>query len=335
MNKKHPNPTPLASRGGAKLLRFGNPHRTHPVPVLVVPSPIARWRHLHPRTGPNLVRALTKAGFVPFCLDWGEPFSNDRELSWDELNARLHWAREQVLAFDEASSLALLGFSLGGTLSVISAAAHPQHLEALINLSGPVDFASAGALAWLADPRWFDPIWPSAAFRITPAAILRAQTLLHRMMSGRRLLDRFGPTLEAASPHTYELMETWAQRHVPLPPPAFQTYVRELIQGNALIEGRHRICNRLVDLADIQCPVLAIGAKHDAICRHQAVTALVDACGSSDASSLVVPGGHLGSVVGRRADRTLHDPIVRWLASRLVNQATGGPLRSAGVRRAS
>lgn len=338
LNETYPDPQVLSSHGVAKLLRFDDPLRTHPAPVLVVPSPIARWRHLHPRTGPNLVRALAAAGFAPYCLDWGEPFSHDRELSWDDLIARLDWARGRVLEHDRAQGLALLGFSLGGTLAVISAASRPECLEALVNLSGPVDFSRAGVLAWLADARWFDPALPSVAFRFTPPVVLRAQTMLHRMMSGRRLLDHFGPALEAASPHTYELMETWAQRHVPLPPPAFRTYVRELLQRNALIDGKHRVGGRLVDLASIRCPVLAIGAEHDAVCRPAAVTALVRACGSADATSLVVPGGHLGSVVGRRADRTLHDPIVRWLESRLASPHTGsrdGPRRSTGVEPAA
>lgn len=333
MNHHHAPPSILSSRGIASLLRFPSPHRSFASPLLVVPSPIARWPHLDPQGGPSLLRSLSLAGFAVYCLDWGEPLTVDRDLTWNEVVARVAWARRQVIEQEGSESVALLGFSLGGTLAVISSALEPHGLAALVNLSGPIDFAQAGAFAWLSDPRWFDPAIPAALFRCTPPAVMRATLALHRMGPTRPWLDLFGPVLEATSEPMFGLAEAWAQHHVPLPPRAYETYVRELIQDNQLIRGHHHVEGRRVDLNDIDCPLLAIGARRDAICRHQSVTTLARCSGSLDATALVVPGGHLGSIVGRRAERTLHDPIVSWLSARMApTPEVRGPAPSGGVQ---
>ncbi len=270
-----------------------------------------------------MLRSLSSAGFSVFCLDWGEPVLRDRDLTWREMVGRVLWARDQVAERTGRSSLAVAGFSLGGTLSVIAAALRPEGLTALVNLSGPVDFDKAGVLSWLADARWFDPAIPSAWFWNTPSEVLQAHLMLHRIQPARLWLDHFGPSLQAASYPLHELCETWVQHHVPLPPHAFQTYVRDLIQQNRLVRGTHHVYGKPARLDRIRCPVLAVGARHDAICRPEAVTVLADACGSPDATSLVVPGGHLGSIMGRRADRTLHAPVIRWISEH--STAARGP----------
>lgn len=304
--------------GAARLLRIDlgvpNPDGS---PLLVLPSPVARWRHLDPRNGPSLLRSLAGAGIPTYCLDWGEPVALDRDLTWDQLVDRVRWARQVVANERHAAGVAHLGFSLGGTLAVISTALHPREVLTLVDLSGPVDFSKAGWFVWASDSRWFDPAWPAALYRLTPPALLRATLRTHRAGPMRPWLELFGTSIEAASPPIHELCEAWAQEHVPIPPRAFETYVRDLIQNNDLIAGRHEVSGRTVDLGCIACPVLAVGARRDVICHHRAVTALVDVCGSRDTTRMVVPGGHLGAMVGRRADRTLHDPVIRWLLPRL------------------
>lgn len=304
-------PTPIASLGISKLFRFYERSTPRSVPLLLVPSPIARWRHLHPKHGASLLRSISEAGYPTYCLDWGEPIDHERDLSWDDMVLRVRWARYEALRDSGSESLGLIGFSLGGTLAVISAAMDPASL--LVNLSGPVDFDNAGPLVWISNERWFDPAVPAAIFRATPPAWMKATLALHRASPTRWWLDRFGPCLEASSPPLHEIAETWSQHHVPLPPAAFVTYVEKLVQRNELFRGCHRIADTPIDLKNIRCPVLAIGAKHDSICHPLAVTALLQACGSNDTSELVVPGGHLSSVVGRTADRSLHDPLLRWL----------------------
>jgi polyhydroxyalkanoate synthase len=116
----------------------------------------------------------------------------------------------------------------------------------------------------------------------------------------------------------FAALEAWAGDNIPFPAAAYETYIRDLYQANALVAGTHVARGRRVDLRAIACPVLSIAADSDAICPPDAACALNARCGSTDAHVLRVPGGHVGAVVGSRAARELYPAIARWLRERLV-----------------
>jgi poly(3-hydroxyalkanoate) synthetase len=69
-----------------------------------------------------------------------------------------------------------------------------------------------------------------------------------------------------------------------------------------------------------------VAAKHDVVSPAPGVFALCDAVGSSETTRITVPGGHVGSLVGRDANRTSHAPIVRWLDAHVAAQKSLGDL---------
>jgi polyhydroxyalkanoate synthase len=70
-------------------------------------------------------------------------------------------------------------------------------------------------------------------------------------------------------------------------------------------------------LSDIRCPVLTVAAERDTICPLPAARALHDQVSSEDRDLTVVPGGHVGAVVGSRAPKKLYPAIADWLGRRL------------------
>jgi polyhydroxyalkanoate synthase len=117
----------------------------------------------------------------------------------------------------------------------------------------------------------------------------------------------------------FDALEEWASDNVAFPAAAYRTYIRELYQQNQLARGEHHVGGRRVDLKSIRCPLLTIAADRDTICPAPAARALDELCGSSDKESIVVPGGHVGAVVGSRAQSVLYPAIGRWLRSKLCN----------------
>ena len=303
--------------GGARVLAFADRSPAScTIPLLVVPSPITRWTVLRPPRRSGLLGSLIDAGFQTYCLDWGESVERDRRLAWSDMVLRLDNAVSAVAHHAGSPKVALLGYSLGGTLACIAAARTPDSISALVDVAGPVDFSQAGLFAWLGDPRWFDPRIPATLLRATPPVLLRAMLASHRATAPRWWLNAFGPAVEAASPLSFDLLESWSQDHVPLPPRAYVTYVRELCQHNRLLHDAHSVGGEPVRLGRIACPVLAVAAKRDMVSSAAGVFALCGAVGSSDTTRLAVPGGHVSCLVGRDAVRTAHAPIVRWLDER-------------------
>lgn len=304
--------------GGARLLHFRAPGAAAAgSPILLVPSLINRWYILDLRPGTSLVEALVGAGIDTWLLDWGTPEPEDRYLDWDAVLRRLGRAVRRVLRETGHAKLALLGYSMGGTLAAIHAAQHPEALAALITLAAPIDFSEGGMLHRMVDPRWFDADAIADAGNVAPSQMLAGLTALRPTLAAAKLARLPDLAADPRARDAFLAREAWLGDPIPFPAAAYRRYIRELYQANQLVAGTHRANGAAVSLAAIRCPILAITASRDAVCPPAAAAALLRHTGSTDASTLDVPGGHVGAVVGSRAAREMYPALVRWLQQRL------------------
>jgi polyhydroxyalkanoate synthase len=308
--------------GTAQLYRFRRPQGVAPQagrPILLVPSLINRWYVMDLREGKSLVQALTQAGLDVFCLDWGVAQDEDRYLTWDDVIARLQRAMRVVRRTTGADKIGMLGYCMGATLVAIAAALEPERTAAVINLLGPIDFSKAGVLGEMTDPRWFDPEPIAEAGNIAPMQMQSAFVMLRPTGTLAKWITFMERAHDPEFRDQFAAVEHWANDNVPFPAAAYVTYIREMYQGNTLVQGSHRVGGKLVDLRRIECPVLTIVAERDTICPPPSALALNECCGSSDRQVLQVPGGHVGAVVGSKASTALYPSISQWLRSKLCD----------------
>lgn len=317
-------PTPkdtLLQDGTAKLYRFRRPNDSAAkaaLPVLLVPSMINRWYVLDLREGASVASALVDAGLDVYCLDWGVPNEEDRYLEWDDLVQRLGRMVRRVQRESGAPKIGVLGYCMGGTLSSIYAALEPERIAALVNLAGPVDFSEAGFLGHMTNPRWFDPEAIASAGNMRAEQMqagfvaLRPTAQLAKWVSFLDKLDK-PQKMEA-----FQALEEWASANISFPAQAYVRYIRELYQQNALVKKEHYVAGRQVDLARIDCPLLTVVTDRDVICPPKAAQGLGAHVSSTDQEVLVIPGGHVGAVVGPRAADTLYPKLASWFADKLA-----------------
>lgn len=306
--------------GTAQLTRFRGQRAPDPgLPLLLIPSMINRWYVLDLREGASLASALVESGLDTWCLDWGIPNDEDRYLEWDDVIARIGRMVRRVKRETGAPKVGVLGYCMGGTVSAIWTALHPDQVAALVNLAGPIDFSEGGVLRHMVDPRWFDPTGVTAAGNLSPAQM---QSGFVAMRPTSQLAKWVGFLDRAHSPAdrlAFEALEAWAGDNIPFPAAAYQRYIHDLYQENQLVAGTHVVAGRRVDLGAIRCPVMTVVTSRDTICPPPAATALNDRCGSSDKRVFTVPGGHVGAVVGSKATAVLYPELTSWLRSRLCN----------------
>jgi polyhydroxyalkanoate synthase len=291
--------------------------------MLVVPSLINRWYVVDLRRGVSLVGSLVEHGFDTWCLDWGVPRDEDRYLSWEDVLARLARMIRRVKRETGAERIGILGYCMGGTLTGIHTALHPEDIAALVNLVGPFDFAEGGLLARMTDRRWFDADAVADAGNVSPEQMQAGFVALRPTMELAKRVRVATSGNDPAQKEALEALEKWAGDNIPFPAEAYRRYIKDLYQDNQLVHGTHHVGARRVDLGAITCPVLTIAATRDAICPLDAAKALNAHVGSDDTELLVVPGGHVGAVVGRSAPTKLYPAIAEWLAPRLSKPVVG------------
>lgn len=315
-------PTPrdtVLEDGPARLVHFRpseGAERAEAAPVFLVPSLINRWYVLDLRKGASLAEALTREGLDVWMLDWGVPQDEDRHWRWDDLLRRLARMQRRARRETGAQALSVLGYCMGATVSGIHAALEPERIAGFVNLLGPFDFAHAGLLGLMADARWFDAEAVAEAGNVSAVQMQSAFQLLRPTATLAKWVSVLERGADPAFREGYEALEAWANDNIPFPAAAYRTYIEELYQKNALVQGRHHALGRRVDLRKVACPVLTITATRDAICPPPAALALAQACGAKDREHLEVPGGHVGAVVGSRAARDLYPKVAAWLRGR-------------------
>ena len=83
------------------------------------------------------------------------------------------------------------------------------------------------------------------------------------------------------------------------------------IDSNELVLGRRR-----VDLREITMPVLNIYATGDTIIPVACSKGMGEHFGTRDYTELAVPGGHIGTFVGNKAQKILAPTLADWFKSR-------------------
>jgi polyhydroxyalkanoate synthase len=113
----------------------------------------------------------------------------------------------------------------------------------------------------------------------------------------------------------WQAMYRWVNDSVPFAGAAFRQWIVEFYQENRLARDMLEMDGRPVRLGDIRCPVLNIAATRDQIAPRPTTSMVTGRVGSSDASEILIDGGHVGIVVGRTASQNLWPRLGAWLSA--------------------
>jgi polyhydroxyalkanoate synthase len=111
-------------------------------------------------------------------------------------------------------------------------------------------------------------------------------------------------------------MERWVNDNVPVAGETFRGFVKNLYQANELVLGEFRIDGRWADLGQITCPLILLTAKNDHLVPPPSTEGILPHVKSRDVKSMTIDVGHVGLVVGSKAQKTVWPEATEWLADR-------------------
>ena len=307
---------PSVWRDGTTVLRdYGH---THPAaaaapPILVVPSLINRAYILDLDHESSLLRHLAADGWRPLLVDWAAPGAGERRFTLSD-----YIAGRLGAALDAATDLAggpvpVIGYCMGGTLAVALAHGRPESVAGLALLATPWDFHAAtggpppgvaamqGVLAALID-----------GLGALPVDFLQALFFGLDPMQGWVKFRRFAATAgDPDAARAFVALEDWANDGVPLAGPVARECLTGWYLENTPARGAWRVAGVAVRPAELRCPSLVVVPAQDRIVPPASALALADAI--PGAERLTPPAGHIGMIVGSRAETALWQPLAAWL----------------------
>ena len=204
-------------------------------------------------------------------------------------------------------------------MSAMYAALHPERIATLTLLAAPIDFdAPASLLNIWADRRYFDVDAFIDAHGNCPAWFLQGCFLTMKPIQnifekGVALYELMGETHTLSS---HFAMERWINDNIPVAGETFRQFVKRLYQEDALVRGELRLGARRVDLGRITCPLLLLTADNDHLVAPSSTEGIRAHVGSRDVESMTIDAGHVGLVVGGKAQKTLWPAATGWMAAR-------------------
>ena len=312
-----------------RLLRYRRPEgvpQRYETPVLLVPSLINRHYVMDLLPDKSMAADLVAMGHDVYCIDWGTPGDEDRFVTFDEVCDRyLGRAVRHVARTTPRNQAHVLGYCLGGTLATIYAAARPEHVASLMLLAAPVAFEDDGPLSTWTRSKQFSVDAVVAAFGNVPWQLM--QGAFHLLRPTLSLAKTVGLIDRAANDEFLDgflALETWGNDNVSFPGECFKRYIQELYREDALVKGNFRLSGVAARLENITCPVTSIVFEHDNIVPWKSAAVLVEKISSTDKTLLKLPGGHVGAVVSKAAQKKLWPQLSAFWASRDVGPALPG-----------
>lgn len=325
-----PMPSEVIDTGTTRTVRHYTPRASDPAPtgppVLLVPPLAAPALCFDLRRGCSLVEHLVAAGRPTYLVDYGQIAFSDRHLGLE------HFVEDVVPAAIEAvrshaggADVQLVGWCLGGILSLLAVADRPElPVRSVTAIASPFDVSAVPLVAPLR-PLVNLPLGVSeavtATYRIVggaPAPLVRRafqlttldKTLTKPLAMALNLDDRdFLAQLEAVDRFTAS-MQAYPGR-------TFGQLYHRFFRANDLAEGGIDLGGRRIELASVRQPVLVVAGRDDTIAPVRAVrrlTHLLD--GAEEVVFETVPGGHLGALTGRAARGTTWTHLDRFLEDR-------------------
>lgn len=288
------------------------------VPVLIVTSLVNQPYILDLVPGQSMVEFLLKQGYDVYMIEWGRPRREHAGLTLeDHVLDRLPRCVERVLEHSGEAELSIIGYCVGGLLSVLYAATHTDGpLKNLVCMAAPIDSDGLDSLkAWMGPD--FDEESLIEQFGNIPADwvqnSLRALRPFGKLAGAVNLLNQVENDDVVRSNLR---MGKWETDNIPFPGGVFRQMVRDFLRGNKLVAGKWTIGGRKAQLSQIRIPLLHLLAQDDHITPYASASALVKLAGSRDKSETVVKGGHVGLVAGRGAEMRMWPALDAWLGPR-------------------
>jgi polyhydroxyalkanoate synthase len=280
-------------------------------PILIIPAWIMKYYILDLLPENSLVNWLVQQGHTVFMISWLNPNSEDRDLGLNDYHHLGAMAAiDQVSKIIPHTHIHLMGYCLGGTLAMLTAAAMAKNkdhrLQTLTLLAAQGDFTEAGELllfitrsevSFLKSMMWeqgyLDTKQMAGSFQMLRSYDLIWSKMVQDYMHGTQ--------------RGMIALLAWNADATRMPYKMHSEYLEQLFLNNDFAEGRYVIDGHHIVAENIHVPTFVVSTEKDHVAPWKSVykTHLLI---NGDITFVLTNGGHNAGIVSEpgHPDRSYH-----------------------------
>ena len=290
------------------------------VPILIVYALINRPYILDLQAERSVVRRLLEAGHDVYLIDWNEPSRLDQHLTLDDyVNRYVDNCVDVVSERSGEDAINILGYCMGGTMSVMYSALHAEKVNALGLMAAGLCFDHTGGVLeeWGSD-EYYSPADVTETFGNVPAEMLDVGfALMDPVENYVSKYIRFAENMDNESfVENFGRMEQWLGDGIDVAGAAYVQFLEDVYQDNKLCKNELELNGKHVDLDNIQMPVLQLMGEYDHLIPPEASKPFNDVIPSEDTTTMEYSTGHIGLSVSSSTHENLWPDVAQWYSER-------------------
>lgn len=307
----------------------------HPVPLVIVPPLGVTSDVFDLLPDRSLVRYMAARGFDVYLIDWGRPQREHAHLGLaDYADHFFSTALARIRRHAGCEDVSLMGWCMGGLLCLLHQGMEQDpHIRNIVTVASPIDMRGAGLLGDVGkaingpaqllrrytalrldmlDPERLHapPFMTTLAFKMTDP--VRSVTTYWDLVT--HLWDR-------QFVESYSTTSDYLNRMLLYPGGVIRDMTVKIAVDNKLAAGRIEVGDRVAELDRITCPMLVFAGETDKLVSPEIARKLIDVVASDDKEFRVAPGGHMGVILGGKAQKIVWAQSADWLATRSAARA--------------
>ena len=293
---------------------------TESVPILITYALINRPYILDLQEERSVVRRLLEGGHDVYLIDWNEPSRLDQHLTLDDyVNRYMDNCVDVVRERSGEDAINILGYCMGGTMSVMYSTLHPEKVNALGLMAAGLCFDHTGGVLeeWGSD-EYYSPSDVTDTFGNVPAEMLDVGfALMDPVENYVSKYIRFAENIENESfVENFGRMEQWLGDGIDVAGAAYVQFLEDVYQDNALYNNELELDGKHVDLDELQMPVLQLMGEYDHLIPPEASKPFMDVIPSDDTTTMEYSTGHIGLSVSSSTHANLWPDVAQWYSDR-------------------
>jgi poly[(R)-3-hydroxyalkanoate] polymerase subunit PhaC len=316
--------------------------KQHAVPLVLIPPLGVTTETFDLLPQRSLVRYMVAAGFKVYLVDWGKPGKEHAHLGLKDYSyTMMSTALDKVRKHSGSQDLSLMGWCMGGLLCLLhQGLVQDKRIRNIITVASPIDLESGSGLvagvvgaanalngpaqlvsnysnlrvaaldpARLAMPPWMTTL----AFKLTdPVGSVTTYWDLVTRLSDREFVKSHSTTSD------------YLNNMLRYPGGVLKDMAVKVVADNQLAKGKVEVGDEVAELDAIESNLLAFAGETDILVPPEIVGKIVDIVASKDKEYRIAPGGHMGVIIGSKAQNAVWAESAQWL----VKRSKASPVKS-------